>query len=223
MSSGDAPTKEQVAGALLTQGSVFVHLDPRRDTVRVPPWLRAQPQLVLQFGYGLAVPIRDLDVDDEGVSGTLSFNRQPFSCFVPWDAVFALVGDDGMGMVWEENLPAELAAEIEAGYRGSRSRPKLQSIDGGGGETEAADEAPSPTGHVAMDAADTDEADTDEAESGEGLGLHAAPAPEVIEEDASAPQTELSGPAPRDAGSEAEPPDTPDGRRKLPPYLRVIK
>lgn len=113
---GDAkrlPNKKDVARALLLKGSMFVHLDPRRDDVRVPAWLMNQPQLVLQVGLDMPVPIPDLRVDGRGVFGTLSFNRTPFTCSVPWEAVFAVVGDDGRGMVWPESMPPEIAAEVE--------------------------------------------------------------------------------------------------------------
>ena len=107
------PNKKDVARALLLKGSMFVHLDPRRDDVMVPAWLTNQAQLVLQVGLDMPVPIPDLRVDDAGVFGTLSFNRTPFTCAVPWDAVFAVVGDDGRGMVWPESMPAEIAQEVE--------------------------------------------------------------------------------------------------------------
>jgi stringent starvation protein B len=107
------PPKREVAHALLTQGAAFVHLDPRGVDVVVPDWLKRQPQLVLQIGLNMPVPIRDLRVDDTGVFGTLSFNRAPFTCMVPWHAVFALVGDDGRGMVWPDSMPPEIAQEIE--------------------------------------------------------------------------------------------------------------
>ena len=76
------PPKKDVARALLLRGSVLVHLDPRARGVVVPAWLAKQPQLVLQVGLDLPVPIPDLRVDDEGVFGTLSFNRSPFTCAV---------------------------------------------------------------------------------------------------------------------------------------------
>jgi len=107
------PPKLDVARYLLAQGSLFVHLDPRMDTVAVPQWYRSEPQLVLQIGFDMPVPIRDLEVDAEGVYGTLSFNRTPFTCQIPWDAVFALAGDDGRGMVWPDSMPQEITEEIE--------------------------------------------------------------------------------------------------------------
>ncbi len=107
------PLKLDVARYLLAQGSLFVHLDPRVDTVAVPESYRSEPQLVLQIGFDLPVPIRDLEVDADGIYGTLSFNRSPFTCQIQWDAVFALAGDDGRGMVWPESMPEEISEEIE--------------------------------------------------------------------------------------------------------------
>lgn len=116
------PPKKDVARALLLRGSVFVHLDPRIAEVSVPDFLRGQPQLVLQIGLDLPVPITDLRVDDAGVFGTLFFTRSPHTCVVPWNAVFALVGDDGKGMVWPDDMPKEIAAEVESGT----AKPKVE-------------------------------------------------------------------------------------------------
>jgi hypothetical protein len=119
-SASGLPNKKDVARALLLKGAVFVHLDPRADDVIVPKWLKRQPQLVLQVGLDMAVPIPDLRVDDTGVFGTLSFNRTAFTCSVPWAAVFAVVGDDGRGMVWPGSMPQEIAAEVDREARRSR-------------------------------------------------------------------------------------------------------
>lgn len=107
------PTKRAIAEALLERGSLFLHLDPRVEGVHVPPFLRGQPQVVLQVGLNMAIPIVDLRVDEDGVTATLSFNRTPHLCFVPWDAVFALVGDDGRGRVFLESMPREIKREID--------------------------------------------------------------------------------------------------------------
>jgi stringent starvation protein B len=105
------PPKKEVALALLERSSVHVHLDPRGDGVMVPVWFKKQPQLVLQIGLNMPVPIPDLRLDDEGLSCTLSFNRSPFYCVVPWPSVFAMVGDDGRGMVWPDDVPPEIATQ----------------------------------------------------------------------------------------------------------------
>lgn len=113
------PPKKDVAIALLEGPSVFVHLDPRREGVVVPKWFKNQPQLVLQIGLNMAVRIPDLDVGDEGIGCTLSFQRTPHWCFMPWSAIYGLVGEDGRSMIWPEDVPRELVQQ---------KRPKLEAV-----------------------------------------------------------------------------------------------
>jgi stringent starvation protein B len=130
VTSSPLPAKKDVARALLLRGSVFVHLDPRRPGVLVPARLRHQAQVVLQVGLDMPVPIPDLRVDEEGIFGTLSFKGVPFSCFVPWAAVFALVGEDAKGMVWSREMPDEIAtALVRESKRGSGDRADLVRLD----------------------------------------------------------------------------------------------
>lgn len=124
----ELPPKHQVAEELLNEGAVFIHFDPRVEGVVAPLYLKDQPQLVFQFGYGLAVPIPDLFIDEEGISGTLSFQRTPHACFVPWSAAFAIVGEDGRGLIFPESMPPEIRAEVdrEASRRARLSVPPEQ-------------------------------------------------------------------------------------------------
>jgi stringent starvation protein B len=124
MSMHPLPPKKEVALALLERSSVHVHLDPRATGVVVPAWFKKQPQLVLQIGLNMPVPIPDLRLDETGMSCTLSFNRAPFYCVVPWSSVYAMVGDDGRGMVWPEDVPPEVAAQAkEAPAAGPAKKP----------------------------------------------------------------------------------------------------
>jgi hypothetical protein len=108
------PPKPDVALALLqTAASVFVHLDPRGADVLVPAWFKKQPQLVLQIGLNMTVPIPDLDVTSEGITCTLSFNRSPQFCRIPWASIYGLVGEDGRGMIWPDSVPKEVAASAD--------------------------------------------------------------------------------------------------------------
>jgi len=113
-SSPPLPPKKEVALALLSNSSVFVHLDPRVDGVVVPLWFKKQPQLVLQIGLNMPVPIPDLHLDEEGLSCTLSFNRSPFHCMVPWAAVYAMVDDEHRAMVWPDDVPPEVQQHVRA-------------------------------------------------------------------------------------------------------------
>src|SRR3954462_6400336 len=106
------PPKKEVALALLERSNVDVYLDPRARGVVVPPEFRKEPRLILKIGLNMPVPIPDLRLDEESMSCTLSFNRAPFYCVVPWTSVFAMVGEDGRGMVWPDDVPQELAVKV---------------------------------------------------------------------------------------------------------------
>ncbi|MEZ4373155.1 MAG: ClpXP protease specificity-enhancing factor SspB [Polyangiaceae bacterium] len=245
------PPKKEVALALLQRSTVFIHLDPRREEVRVPPWFKKQPQLVLQIGLNMAVPIRDLEVDDEAISCTLSFNRTPHFCLMPWSAIYALVGEDGRGMVWPDDVPAEVAAQANAKgtqQQAPRKKPHLRAVgddDADAGDADAGD----------ADARDADEPETLRAEAGaaeagaEGKPptedstdgapdeAAAADAPAAAEPKSARPAlaalpSEPEAPpaeAAKDHAETASPDQEPaaeekqDGKRKLPPYLRVVK
>lgn len=113
--------KHDVATHLLERGSIFVHLDPRCATVKCPPWLKHQPQLVLQLGLNFPIPIPDLRIDEEGIFGTLSFKRCAYECFTPWDPVFVIVGDSGRGQIWHASMPIEVAAEMKSAQAASKA------------------------------------------------------------------------------------------------------
>ncbi len=104
------PEKKQVMLELLKDAWVFVILDPRRDGVDLPRHLRTEPQLVLQYGYNMPMPIADLVIDDDGIKATLSFQRTPHATVIPWSAVYAMHDGDKRGMVWEEDAPTDMDA-----------------------------------------------------------------------------------------------------------------
>src|SRR5262245_57567479 len=104
-----APDKRRTLEALLARGPVLVHVDARRADVSVPPRFRADPSLVLRFGYSLSPAIVDLAVDEQALSGTLTFGGQPFRCVLPWSAVYAaMVEGEQRGTVWPEDVPEDV-------------------------------------------------------------------------------------------------------------------
>jgi len=205
--ANEPPGKHEVARKLLLKGTVFVHLDPRKDGVVVPAWLKRQPQLVLQVGLDMPLPIPDLRVDDAGVYGTLSFSRTAFSCSVPWEAVFALAGDDGRGMVWPGSMPEEIAAEVAR----ESGRGRVRSV------------APDERSDQRIAESESAQGDRDDGPSGAFRPRTAAPAM------ADRPRALLS-PRPSGLSPDRRAPTaasvdraTQTKRRVLPPYLRVVK
>lgn len=212
------PPKKDVALALLEQGSVHVHLDPRTGGVVVPLHFKKQAQLVLQVGLNMAVPIPDLHVEDDGIACTLSFNRSPFYCVIPWAAVFALVGDDGRGLVWPESVPREL-------QRVAPPPPSAAVPESAKSEPAKPEKKPRKKKSAKAD----DDAAPASPKSGKPVLVSlprsaAAPVasnkPKAPKEPAGAPLAEVPPPrAPQPSAQKT----AGKPKRELPPYLRVVK
>lgn len=200
------PPKKDVALALLDGApTVFLHLDARKDGVRVPDHLKDRAQLILRVGYSLTPPI-NINVDDEGITCTLSFNRSLFSCVLPWNAIFGMVGDDGRAMLWPDDIPPEVAKMVpqQSGPSPLAGKPAPGKKPGAGPRrVPKSKEAPAAAG---------------------ARGALEAPR-DVRQRLVSVSPGESTASAP--PGTEAPERPAPDAQRKpkreLPPYLRVIK
>jgi stringent starvation protein B len=237
MSPHPLPPKKEVALALLERSSVYVHLDPRQSGVMVPQWFKKQAQLVLQIGLNMPVPIPDLRLDDDGMCCTLSFNRAPFYCVVPWASVFAMVGDDGRGMVWPDDVPSDVAIQAQgrAGEPAPRKEvpPKPASVRDVSKDASKAEAPKAKRARKRPALAAVGEAD--------GAGPRSSPAvPPAAESGAEDASTDVHPenppPAARPAAAPAVAPATAaeaksrtaagagrKPKRELPPYLRVVK
>jgi hypothetical protein len=212
--------------ALLQQAeSVFVNFDPRRDGVLVPPHLKRQPRVVLQYGLNMRIPIPDLDVGEEGIGATLSFDRVPQWTFVPWAAVFAIVSQDQRGMLWESDVPREIEQEhkratspgegkknaqppAKSTKKGAKQRPLLRAVEGGQTELLSRASSPAPVSSPTAEEPKPEE-----------------PRAEAIQDRAVGETNEPGEDRPSRASDEiVEPPSRePKKKRELPPYLRVVK
>jgi hypothetical protein len=194
----ELPSKKEVALMLLESSDVFIHLDPRKEQVAVPPWLKKQPHLILQVGLNMPVAIPDLDVDDDGVTCTLSFNRSPFWCKLPWSAIYALVSKDARGMVWPDDVPPEVAMKFVKQDGVAAQPAAAQPVVAPLAPEPAAEPPPAPRGGKPRKAAGRKK----RAPAQQAQAVAAAP------------------PAPPEAAA-LQP--APKSKRELPPYLRVIK
>lgn len=239
--------------ALLTKDpSVFVHFDPRCDGVVLPPHLRKQPRVVLQYGLNMPVPIPDLEVGEDGLGATLSFARTPTWTFVPWTAVFAIVNEEGQGMLWETEVPREVReepakaeppkseapgkkgkADPKGGKKGAR--PLLRAVEGGAPKSERSAEPreaprvvePAPV-EAAAEPATAEVAATTKAAAVPSEAPKSEPSKRA--KDDALPSKEADAPAdaparePRESDEIVEIPETAaKKKRELPPWLRVVK
>lgn len=79
-----------LARRLLGEGRpIRMVVDASHGRVVLPTSVRASGHVVLTYGPGLAPPIPDLRIDDEGISATLSFAGVRCATFVPWAAIRA--------------------------------------------------------------------------------------------------------------------------------------
>jgi stringent starvation protein B len=247
------PPKKEVALALLEGSSLFIHLDPRRPGVVVPKWFMSEPQLVLQIGLNMAVQIPDLVVDDEGIRCTLSFNRSPFWCQLPWSSVFGLRDEEGRQMTWPDDIPAELLrpaappkprlAVVPPPAPAPATKPRAATKRAAKPKTAPSDEALSPAIKPKRKRAAKPAAPP---AARAPAKLRLAPEPEAarpILREVKAGEDDRAKPAARSRRStpvpvaapmasdtseapEAAPSAKPSGkkpRRELPPYLRIVK
>ncbi|HTJ81519.1 MAG TPA: ClpXP protease specificity-enhancing factor SspB [Polyangiaceae bacterium] len=221
------PPKKNVALALIEQGTIYVHLDPRKSGVVVPKEFQVQQELVLSFGYAMRVPVPDLDIDDEGISGTLSFNRRPFWCKIPWSAVYAIIDADKRGAAWPEDAPSGSRLATAS----NPPPPKRSHLRAVGPEDEAPSDDASLEGEGICgicatrwveDASSCPVCGASRAEAFKKLASDSAEAPPAAPRAPSAPPALAIAPKTEDDGiidDEPPPPPPPKGR----PQLRLVK
>lgn len=102
----------------LLVGWPMLHVDVEKAGVVLPDMVpkrfsRGLGIVNLQYGRDMPLPINDLEISDEGVKVTLSFNGESSLTFVPWTAVFAITVDDGksqLGILSKSDYPTERVA-----------------------------------------------------------------------------------------------------------------
>jgi stringent starvation protein B len=219
------PPKKDVALALLEQATVLVHLDPRGEQVQVPPWFKRQPQLVLQIGLNMPKPIPDLNVDDQGISCTLSFSNSPHYCHLPWSSVYALIGASGRGMVWPDDVPKEVAGQyVVTAPKEEKPRAALRAVGAEPSPDEQAAKADAKKKKRARKAKEAKETEKVARATRPKKKPVPVPAPEVAAEKSrparpTATPEVAATPARRASGGGAG----TKKKRELPPYLRVVK
>jgi stringent starvation protein B len=118
----DRPEKLRTFARLIEQGMTMVTLDARREGVRVPPHLAQE--LMLNLNFSLRFGIDDFTYDDDGVRASLSFNKMPFLCDIPWSSVYQLTSTvNADRMVWPDSLPVELSDRVPPQVRPRSARP----------------------------------------------------------------------------------------------------
>ncbi len=88
----------------------MLHINARHPDAIVPPYLKDDHHLRINLSYRFR--LADLTIDEHAVSATLSFQRQPFHCVVPFSALWGLSQphDPENLILFPEALPIEMLA-----------------------------------------------------------------------------------------------------------------
>jgi stringent starvation protein B len=211
MRSSERPSKHEVFLALLRESWTSLHLDARRPGVIVPPHLKSEPHLVLQYGHDLPIPIPDLEVDEHGVRATLSFSKHPQRTVVPWSAVYVVTCDDGRGVLYHEDVPEDVSI-IATHPRADRLPDDAVDAQMGAGAGALADV---PEDEVADDESDAEvESAANGASRGSAVPGTTGPSGRISER--------LLRSVPSDGAAVALSPPAA-GRRRRKPQLRLVK
>lgn len=121
MISKEHAEKMNLVNYVLEYSNVRLCFDPRFASVVVPKQFKSTETMTLEVGLNMPVQIVDLRVDENGFSGTLSFNRRPEWVHVSWESVYAVIDHENKGKMWvvdfdpQKNVSVEqLAAAVAA-------------------------------------------------------------------------------------------------------------
>ncbi len=101
--------KKAVVEEMIKDGYVLIQVAVQAPGVIVPDVLWGQEIVGFEIGFDMPIQIPDLDIGEEGIVGTLSFERVSMKCFFPWDAIIAAVIRDKLHVAW---LPTEVEDQV---------------------------------------------------------------------------------------------------------------
>ena len=135
--------KLEVFRQLVEQGMVMVVMDTRREGVQVPPRFADDFQLRLNFSHKFYID--DFEYDEYGVRASLSFNKVPYYCDIPWLAIYALNSQAvEQGVMWPDDVPTELqdmVEEIQSEQERAERAKSFQTFEGSGEHEALTDDA----------------------------------------------------------------------------------
>ncbi len=120
----ESKNKKDLLLYLLEKGDAMVCLDARRGDVDVPTNHKGNASLSLILNLNFRRP---LDIFDDGIYATLSFQGRPYQCVIPFEAVWAIfVPSFHEGQVWEGSIPDDVQFDPKLAAAGKpQKQPKI--------------------------------------------------------------------------------------------------
>lgn len=102
--------KKEYFEDLMNTGLVQVLVNPKMRGVKLPPSLKSEAIVALNWSYKFN--IKDFSFDDKGIRGTLSFNSKEFFVDTPWKSIWGIfltkTPKESM-KIWEADAPKEIS------------------------------------------------------------------------------------------------------------------
>jgi len=111
----DRQPKHEALHHGLHKGPVFVHLDRHAAGVVLPDDVEGDPLVTLRFSRNFTTHT-EVVLSSDGVAQELAFEGQPFSCFVPWDAIVSMRSDDDDFAFFAQSIPEGLKDHIDVEF-----------------------------------------------------------------------------------------------------------
>lgn len=101
--------KPEIFETYMKGDHALLHLDARREGVKVPTKLSTEYALALKLSYLFQ---GEINFDQRGITAFLKFDGDYEECIIPWSAIWGIASSTGESSVWPEDMPKELILEF---------------------------------------------------------------------------------------------------------------
>ena len=125
MSKKEDETKEKfdVINRFLDDEYLVVHLDPSVEGVILPDYLLKNENITLKLSRLFRGGI---EVNDEQIEATLSFNKVPFPCTLPLKAIWGVTNINNENIMWPDSMPIKYLKTI---FNNQVKKPSAKKFD----------------------------------------------------------------------------------------------
>lgn len=136
--------KKAILEESLSHGTTRVVVDGTHPLIQLPEHLLKDSKVYLDLSYNFGTRF-PMSLDNDGIRAVLSFNKSPFSCFIPWDALWLVeIQEDAEPhiILFPESVPPVIQKQVDVACR----RASFKVIEGGTEE----EISPPRTGHLRL-------------------------------------------------------------------------
>jgi len=137
------PNKKEMLLELLENGLTMLHFNTNHPDLDVPDYLKEDHTLALNLSYKFM--LSDLDIQEGFIGVTLSFQRVPYFCHLPFDALWGLSQPPGQNLrLFPDCMPVEILFQMMA------ASAELEPTEDESWEEQADEERPLPPTNLSV-------------------------------------------------------------------------